>query len=115
MAGLFKKIINQYHYSMASIKNRYPCKIINVKNINDFNKRTDVQFIAASKVNIRTATPQDILDDSLLIEKFHPTDGVKLGFLACGEILLREAISLEEARELYLKIINHMFQDTIEK
>ena len=67
--------------------------------------------MAATKINIRTTTIQDLLADSLLVEKFHPTDGVKLGFLACGEILLKKDISLEEARSQYSKIINNMFQD----
>lgn len=100
---------------MESIKNRYPCKIIDIKNLTDFNKNTEVQFLAATKINIRTSAVQDILEDPLLIEKFHPTDGVKLGFLACGEILLRENLSLEEAKSIYVKIINHMFQDLKEK
>lgn len=113
VAGMFKRIINRYYYSLESIKNRYPCKIINVKNIRCFDKQTEVQFIAASKVNVRLATPQDILNDALLVEKFHPTDGVKLGFLACGELLLRQNLSLEDIRALYLDISTHMFQDMI--
>lgn len=100
---------------MESIKNRYPCKIINIKNLNDFSTPTEVQFLAATKINIRTSTTQAILDDPLMVEKFHPTDGVKLGFLACGEILLKENISLEEARRLYLKITHHMFQEVTTK
>ena len=111
MAGLLKKLINRYHYSLESIKNRYPCKIINIKNATDCTKSMELQYIAASKVNIRTSTAQDILDDPLLIEKFHPTDGVKLGFLACGEILFKNNMSLEEARKMFLKIIDHMFED----
>ena len=114
MAKLFKKLINRYHYSMESIKNRYPCKIIDLKNLSDFCTQTEIKYLAATKLNIRTSTAQAILDDPLLIEKFHPTDGVKLGFLACGEILLKDDISLEEARKLYLMIAKHMFQDIIE-
>ena len=111
MAGLFKKLINRYHYSIESIKNRYPCKIINIKNIDDFTKPILLQFIAASKVNIRTSTAEDILNDPLLIEKFHPTDGVKLGFLACGEIFFKNNKSLDESKEFFLKIVSHMFED----
>lgn len=115
MGSFLKKMINRYHYSMESIKNRYPCKIIGIKNINDFNKPSEIQFLAATKLNIRSSTVQSILDDPLIVEKFHPTDGVKFGFLACGEILLRDNISIEEARRLYLSIINHMFEDIIDK
>ncbi len=111
MTGLFNKLINRYHYSIESIKNRYPCKVIDIKKSNDFSTPTEIKYLAATKINIRTATAQAILDDPLLVEKFHPTDGVKLGFLACGEILLKENISLEEARRLYKVITNQMFQD----
>ena len=110
MAGMLRKLINRYHYSIESIKNRYPCKIIQIKKINDFSAPTEVQFLAATKINVRTATAQAILDDPLLVEKFHPTDGVKLGFLACGEILLKENASLDEVRQLYLMITKRMFQ-----
>ena len=113
MAGIFKKLINKYHYSIESIKNRYPCKIIEIKNLTEFNEITEIKYIAATKLNIRTATARDILSDPLLVEKFHPTDGVKLGFLACGEILLKDNISIEEARNLYLVITNQMFQEII--
>ena len=112
MTSLFEKVINKYHYAIESIKNRYPCKIISTKNIDCFDKDTVIQYQAASRLNIRYSTTQELLNDPLLIEKFHPTDGVKLGFLACGEILLKEDMPLEKARELYLKIINQMFNDS---
>lgn len=111
MSGIIQKVINKYHYVTESIKNRYPCKIIDVKNLTNFDKTSIIQYQAATAVNIRTSTAQDILDDPLLIEKFHPTDGVKLGFLAFGEILLKNNISIDEARELYLKIMDNMFKD----
>lgn len=112
MADLLKKLINKFHYSIESIKNRYPCKIIDVLNLYDFSKPSEIRFLAATKINIRTSETKAILEDPLLIEKFHPTDGVKLGFLACGEILLSDNISLDEARALYMQIITNMFQET---
>lgn len=113
MAGLFKKLINKYHYSVESIKNRYPCKIIDIKNLNDGFTLTEIKYLAATKLNVRTTTIQALLDDPMLVEKFHPTDGVKLGFLACGELLLRDNITIDEAKKLYQVIINHMFQDIL--
>lgn len=106
---MFQRMINKYHYAIESIKNRYPCKIVSVKNIDNFNKPAEIQYVAATKINVRISTAKDILEDPLLVEKFHPTDGVKLGFLACGEILLREGLSKADARILYLQILESMF------
>lgn len=111
MNVIFRKLINKCYYAIESIKNRYPCKIIDVKNLDNFNIPTEIKYLAATKLNIRTATTQSILDDPLLVEKFHPTDGVKLGFLACGEILLKDNISIDDAKRLYQEITSHMFQN----
>lgn len=111
MSSFVRKLINKYHYSLESIKNRYPCKIIKLKELSDLQKPSEITYIAATKFNIHTTTAQTILEDPLLVEKFHPTDGVKLGFLACGEILLKETTSIDEVKKLYKKIIEHMFQD----
>ena len=94
---------------MESIKNRYPCKIIDTVNLCDFSQETKITFLAATKTNIRTCSVKNIIDDPLLVEKFHPTEAVKLGFIAFSEIILKEGISIEEARDLYSKIIRSMF------
>ena len=114
MSRVLSKIIDKYHYAMESIKNRYPCKVVQVINTDNFSKNTRIKYQAASKINIRESSIQSILDDPLLLEKFHPTDGVKFGFISCGEILLRENISIEQARELYKEITKNMFADILE-
>lgn len=111
MKQLIQKIINQYHYSIESVKNRYPCKIIFIKLFKNFEKAAEIKYIAATKTNIRTSKIQDILNDPLLVEKFHPTDGVKLGFLSVGEIIFKDDLTIDELRKLYLKIIQNMFED----
>lgn len=108
MKKIFSGIINRYHYAIESIKNRYPCKIIAVSDTNDYDKIAKIKYQAVTKINVRTSTAKDILDDPLLVEKFHPTDGVKLGFLACGEILLKDSATIDEAREKFQKIIHQM-------
>ncbi len=112
MSKAFSKIINRYHYAIESIKNRYPCKIIAVSDVDKHDKCAKIKYQAVTKINIRTSTAKDILDDPLLVEKFHPTDGVKLGFLACGEILLKECTSIDEARMKFQTIINEMLPNT---
>lgn len=111
MRALFKRIINTYHYKLESIKNRYPCKIIDVINIDSTTEETLIKYIAASKINIRESTAKEILDDPLLIEKFHPTDGVKLGFIAFGQTILNNNDSLDESRKNYKKIARNLFND----
>ena len=83
MKKIFSGLVNRYYYTLESIKNRHPCKIISVTNAKAYDKIAKVKYQAATKINIRTSSAKEILDDPLLIEKFHPTDGVKLGFLAC--------------------------------
>jgi hypothetical protein len=96
---------------MESIRNRYPCKIIGVANLNDFSKKTSITYQAATKINIRTSLTKDVLDDPLLVEKFHPTDCIRLSFLAFGELILSGELSIEEAKERYNKISQSMFED----
>lgn len=109
MYQLYEKIINTCHYASESIKNRYPCKIIKV-NISKF-APSEIQYMAASKINIRQSTVKDLLDDPCLVEKFHPTDGIKLGFLAFGEIILDKSSSIEQAKKHFLEIANQLFDD----
>ena len=108
MKNIFSGLINRYHYTVESIKNRYPCKIIAVSHGEGQDKPAKIKYQAATKINIRISTAKDILDDPLLVEKFHPTDGVKLGFLACGEILLKDCATVDEAKERFQKIIQQM-------
>lgn len=111
MFKFINNIKNRLDYSIESIKNRYPCKIIKISWIDNSEENSTVTYRAVTKLNIRQSSPKEILDDPLLIEKFHPTDCVKLSFLAAGEILLKKVNNLEEAKELYKKIINGMFKE----
>lgn len=113
MNSVLSKISNRYHYAMESIRNRYPCKIVGVTNIDTFEKKTKVTFQAATKNNIRTSLVKDIIEDPLLVEKFHPTDSIRLSFVAFGELILSDTLSIEEARERYNKISKNMFQDIV--
>lgn len=108
-----EKITGYFSYSLASIKNRYPCKIIGIKQHgNNGNVRNDIAYQAVNKINIRKSTAKDIISDSMLIEKFHPTDGVKLGFVSAGEILFNDpTLTLEEIKSLHRKIVEDMFKE----
>lgn len=109
MAKFIKNFRNKFYYSIESIKNRYPCKIIKIRGVDNFQEGATVTYRAVTNINIRESSPKEILDDPLLIEKFHPTDCVKLSFLAAGEILFKKTNNLAEAKELYKKITTKMF------
>ena len=115
MKNLAEKLKNKFYYSIDSIRNRYPCKLIKIKNHHDTNKKTMVTYQAVNRLNVRESTLENILNDSMIIEKFHPTEAVKIGFLSAGEILLKSGKSLEEVRSNYEKIISRMFSDSVLK
>ena len=111
MKNVVEKLKNKFCYSIESIKNRYPCKLIKVKNHDIFDKKTIVTYQAVSRFNLREATLENILNDPMIVEKFHPTEAVKLGFLSAGEILLKNDKSPEAIKNDYLKIIASMFKN----
>jgi hypothetical protein len=111
MRNIITRLKNKFIYSAESIKNRYPCKIIKVKDHLSQEKATKVTYQAVTRFNLRESRIDEILDNPMIIEKFHPTEGVKLGFLAAGEILLKGGKSIEEIKQEYEKIILKMFND----
>ena len=115
MKKIFENLKNKFYYSAESIKNRYPCKIIKIKDHLNLNKDTKITYQAVTRLNLRESHVEDILNDQMIVEKFHPTDAVKLGFLAAGEILFKNTKSIEEIRQDYEKIISSMFRDLSEK
>ncbi len=44
-----------------------------------YNKKASVLYQAVTRINIRESSVTELLNDPLLIEKFHPTDGINLG------------------------------------
>lgn len=112
MINFFKKLKDKAYYSIESIKNRYPCKIVKVDNLVNFKKPAKITYQAVTRFNVSYSSIEAILNDKMIIEKFHPTDGVKMGFLAAGEILLKQHESLEQAKLTYTKIIEQMFEYT---
>lgn len=75
-----KKIKDKIHYALQSVRNRYPCKIVNIKNYDTTSKESVVVFQSVKAFNISTLTLRSLMEDPLLLEKFHPSDAVKLGF-----------------------------------
>ncbi len=111
MTSLLRKVKNKFTYSVESIKNRYPCKLIKIKNHTDFDRKTLVTYQAVTRVNLRELTLEEILNDPMIIEKFHPTDAVKIGFMSAAEIFLKNDKSITEIRQDYQKIATNMFKN----
>jgi hypothetical protein len=102
---------NKLYYSVESIRNRYPCKIIKIQNELAIKEKSLVSFQAVTKLNIQRLPLNELIEDAMLVEKFHPTDCIKLGFLSAGDILLKNTESLSEARKKYNSILQKMFHD----
>lgn len=112
MSNILRKLSGKIYYSLASVKNRYPCKIIKVDhNKSSVKKTTKITFQAVNKTNIRKATVEELISDPILLEKFHPTDCVRMGFLSAGDLLFRSCSNIEECKKLYEKISLEILKD----
>lgn len=99
-----------FTYTIENMKNRYPCKIIKIGHDSKF-KNIVITYNAVTKTNIRKACITEILEDRNLVEKFHPADCVRLGFIAAGSILTDENLSREEANEKFNFISEQLFTE----
>ena len=110
MRKLFEKSKLKFQYSIESVRNRYPCKIVSFHHITDESKPCKVTYRYVTRLNLRTSTFKDLLDDKLLIEKFHPTECIKLGFISAGEILFKYS-SKNDVQKQFYGIIEKMIND----
>ena len=104
MKNVINNLKNGYHYSIESIKNRYPCKIIEI----DYSETSPciITYRCATRLNVRKNTLEEILNDKSLVEKFHPSDCVKFGFISAGDILFKNEYG--DNKEKYLSILEQM-------
>jgi hypothetical protein len=116
---LFKRVNNFFSYASASIKNRYPCKIEEILYLYDLTQDTQIQYRVLTRFDVRIQTIQEILLDPLLIEKFHPSDGARFGFIAAADLLLKKrspnaTIQVNELLKEYKAVGDKMFCDYME-
>ena len=91
LSGIAKTILdkliffkNKLNYARESIKNRYPCSLVKYEVIN---KKYFVYYcVLGRKDNLHRLAVDKILDDQMLLEKFHPKDATIMGFIAGIEI-----------------------------
>ncbi len=92
-----------YHFS--SIKNRYPCRVT-AERIDSTTQETIVVYRVSPRKDEFEIKLKSLLDQPLLIEKFHPTEAIRLGFMAFGEIFFNQP--KETAYQQYQDIVKKM-------
>ena len=80
MINKLKNQINKLYYTVASFRNRYPCKIVEIKHYN-LERQPIVKYQTLSRFHLYEATLREISMDKALLEKFHPQDTWKIGYL----------------------------------
>ena len=92
-------------YRFMSMRNRYPCKIVGEK-FDETTHKTTVMYKVLTKKEEFEIGLEDLLDNQSLLEKFHPTQTVKLGFMAFGEIFFNEPkeIAYKKYRDILVKM-----------
>lgn len=111
MRNLAENLKNKIYYSLASIKNRYPCKIVKIKNSGIHEKHTQIAYQIVNKLNLREIELQELVNDPLLVEKFHPTECIKIGFLCATDILNQNSSNLEEVKLKFEEILGRLFNN----
>jgi len=106
--GKLNSKIKYSSYSTMSMRNRYPCLLVGEKHLYD-KHTTIIQYVIKSKRDTEYEISVDeLLNDLLLIEKFHPTQAVKIGCIAMGDILCM--IPEDQREQKYKSIMDNMLK-----
>lgn len=92
-------------YQCLSIKNRYPCRVVGERIHSDTQETVVIYKITPRKEEFEISL-KELLNQPLLIEKFHPTEALRLGFMAFGEIFFNQPKDAAYAK--YQDIIKKM-------
>lgn len=107
----FESLRNKMRLSTGasiSMRNRYPCLLIGEKHLHDKNK-TVIQYIIKSKRDtVYEISIEELLNDPMLIEKFHPTQAVKIGCIAMDDILY--STPEDQRKQKYRSIMYQMLK-----
>ena len=68
-------------------KNIYPCRLVGVKS-NNITSETRIIFTVLGKRDGYDTTLSELIKNKDLLNKFHPTEAVKFGFIHMGDTLL---------------------------
>jgi hypothetical protein len=95
-------------YKMSSLRNRYPCRVTGER-FDENTRETIVFYKVIPRKEEFEIKLKDLLEDQHLIEKFHPAQTVKLGFMAFAEIFFNFR-NKEDAYLKYREIVKKMSQ-----
>jgi len=98
----FQHLIAPVSYRFCSLQNRYPCKLVGIKCAASQNE-TIIQYIVSPGKGPFEISIRDLLDDELLLEKFHPRQAVRIGYFAFGDLFF--GLAPEAALEKYKETI----------
>lgn len=92
--------INLFHYlDSISLTNAYPCKLVGSKSHLEMNN-TIIIYTIFGKRDGHEKSLKDIINNSDILAKFHPTDAIKFGFIYTGEKLFTK----QERQEKYSRL-----------
>ena len=86
ITNFLSNAVNSFYYYTAARANRYPCKLVGEK-LTDDAKTTHIIYRIVGKKGIHEISIPDLLDDEKLLARFHPTEAVKFGAIAVGDVL----------------------------
>lgn len=96
-------VIGFIQYRKATKSNYYPCKLIGEKPNNAEQSNTVIIYRHIGKREIFEISVKDLLDKRDLLERFHPTEAVKFGAIAMGDILFQENPGIRKQRANIIK------------
>ncbi len=75
-------------FDLSILKNTYPCKLVGGK-LNRINMNTIIIFTILGKRDGHEKPLRELIMNKDFIEKFHPIDAIKFGFISLGDRLFK--------------------------
>ncbi len=99
-------LLNFISNLFSNTRREYPVKIVGERLCNN-NAETTILYRISPKKEVFEIPLKELLEDAILIEKIHPYQAVKLGFMACGEIMFNYKDG-EDRKMKYQEIVKKM-------
>jgi len=99
-------LLNSISNIFGNTRREYPVKIVGERFCKN-NTETVILYRISPKKEAFEMPLKELLEDAILIEKIHPYQAVKLGFMACGEIMFNYKDGEDQKRK-YQEIVKKM-------
>ena len=87
--------LNKYHEKIQLHKNKYPCRLVGENTENKTNGTTII-FTVLGKRDGYKKLLSDLISNKDLLNKFHPTEAVKFGFIYMGDTLFEHTNQIKK-------------------